>query len=123
MHVQVGDGLPAVGTVVDDQAISGIRHAFSPSDFRCGKQQVPEQGGVIRFRFAHAGQWLARDDQNVQRRLRGNDWEKSPMRSSMPSIISEENAPGAMAFTLMWKRDHSTASASVMRTIADFVTE
>lgn len=70
--MQVGDGLPAVGTVVDDQAISGIRHAFAPCDFRRGKQQVPEQGRVIRLRGTHAGQWFARDDQNVQRRLRGN---------------------------------------------------
>ena len=45
------------------------------------------------------------------------------MRDTMPSIISDENAPGAMAFTLMLNRAHSTASASVMRTIAAFDTE
>ncbi len=42
----------------------------------------------------------------------------SPIRDSIPSIISEANAPGAMQLTLMWNRDHSTASTSVMRWMA-----
>src|SRR5438270_277991 len=40
----------------------------------------------------------------------------SPMRPSMPSIISEAKAPGAMALTLISNRAHSTARVSVMRT-------
>ena len=48
---------------------------------------------------------------------------KSPTREIIPSIISEWNAPGAMAFTLMPKRAHSTASTSVMRFTAAFDTE
>ena len=44
------------------------------------------------------------------------------MRSSMPSIISEANAPGAMQFTLMLNGAHSLASASVMRFTAVLVT-
>ena len=56
-------------------------------------------------------------------RLRGKLTVMSPIRLSMPSIISEAKAPGAMQLTLMWKRDHSTASVSVMRWIAIFVIE
>jgi hypothetical protein len=48
---------------------------------------------------------------------------KSPIRAIIPSIISEENAPGAMPFTLIPYRAHSTASASVMRFTAAFVIE
>src|ERR1051325_3636586 len=51
-------------------------------------------------------------------RLRGIAWRMSPIRASIPSIISDSKAPGAMALTLMLKRAHSTASVSVIRTTA-----
>ena len=47
-------------------------------------------------------------------RPRGNADEKSPIRSSIPSIISEEKAPGAMAFTFILNLAHSTARHSVV---------
>ena len=47
----------------------------------------------------------------------------SPMRASMPSIISLSKAPGAMPFTLMSNFAHSTASASVRRTTPALVME
>ena len=56
-------------------------------------------------------------------RLRGKCRVMSPTRSIIPSIISEENAPGAIPFTLMWKRAHSTASTSVMREMPALVIE
>ena len=56
-------------------------------------------------------------------RFLGNAKVKSPMRDTIPSIISEANAPGAMAFTLIRYFDHSTASVSVMRTMAALVIE
>ena len=37
--------------------------------------------------------------------------------------LSELKAPGAIPFTLIWYRAHSTASTSVMRDIPAFVIE
>ena len=41
----------------------------------------------------------------------------------MPSIISDEKAPGAIALTLIFFADHSTAKASDILTIALLVME
>jgi hypothetical protein len=45
------------------------------------------------------------------------------IRAIIRSIISVENAPGAIALTLMPRAAHSTASTSVMRLIAALGTE
>ena len=55
--------------------------------------------------------------------LRGKDWLMSPILSSMPSSISDEKHPGAMALTLMLLRAHSTDKDSVILTIANLVVE
>lgn len=50
-------------------------------------------------------------------------WEMSPTLSTMPSIISDEKAPGAMTLTLMLNFAHSTANASVIRMTAALLIE
>ena len=47
----------------------------------------------------------------------------SPILDNIPSIISLEKAPGAIQFTLIGYRDHSTAKDSVIRTTALLVVE
>lgn len=61
--------LPAVVTGVDDYAVAFAK-VFVASDFRCGPEQVAEQGRVMRTGFSKRDDVLARRDQDVYGRLR-----------------------------------------------------
>ena len=72
VDVEVGDGLAAVGAVVDCDAEAGFGDAEFPCDLRSGEEKVAEDGLVFGGGFADARDGLLRDDENMHRCLRGN---------------------------------------------------
>ena len=72
VNVQMKNGLPAVAVRVDDDAIAVFGKAFFACYFRAGQKQVTERFPVIFSGFVERIEMLARDDQNVRRRLRAN---------------------------------------------------
>jgi len=68
--MQVGHGLPAIGSVIDDHAESASGQPLAFCDGGGGEQEMSEQGGLIRRGFADPrdnGFW---NDEKMHRGLR-----------------------------------------------------
>jgi len=72
MHVEMGDGLPSVRTVVDDETESGICEAFGSGDLSGGAEQMPEEFGVRRNGFRQARDHPLGNHEDVNRCPGGN---------------------------------------------------
>ena len=70
--MEVGDGLAAVGAVVDRNAEAGFGDAELGGEFSCGQEEMAEDGLVIGGGFADAWDGFFRDDENMHRCLGGN---------------------------------------------------
>jgi hypothetical protein len=72
MQVKVRDGFPAVGSVVDDQAIAGLVEFQLPGHFLGGGEKVAEDGVMFRGNGGVAGVMLFGDQEDVDRGLGGD---------------------------------------------------
>lgn len=74
MDVQMGNCLPTVFSIVDDQPESFVLliHAEVRCDLSGSEKEMPEQVAVSAFGFTDAGKGLLRDDENMRRCLGGN---------------------------------------------------
>ncbi len=69
--MQVIDGLASVLPGVDDGA-EALREALAGGELRCNGQHVPQQRSVLPRGVGERWEMLARDDEKVHRRLRGD---------------------------------------------------
>ena len=69
--MKVGHGFPAVGAVVDDQAVAGVgsEKPLGFRDFPARHQQMAQKGCIVRLRGADAGNDPLGNDENMNRRL------------------------------------------------------
>lgn len=70
VDVQVRNGFAGIAAAVDDCAEAACVDAAFAGDFGGGDEQMTEQGGIIFFRVAEAGNNTFRDDENVDGCLR-----------------------------------------------------
>ena len=72
MHVQVKNFLAAVFVAIDDQAVAVVGDALVPRD-SCRHSEQPSQGRFVLFPgIVRGGDFHFGNDQDVNRRLRGN---------------------------------------------------
>lgn len=72
MKVKMKDRLPGVGVRIDDDAVTAPSKTFLPRDFGGGQKQMSERFLMLRLRRIERREMLARNDQNVRRRLRAD---------------------------------------------------
>lgn len=75
VDMQVGDGFAAIGAIVDDEAEPIFVESMLARDFSSSEHEVTEESVVIRGGFGDSRDGFARDEQVVDRRLRGNVFE------------------------------------------------
>jgi hypothetical protein len=72
VDMQMGDSFAAVGAVVDDKAVAGVGYVFAAGYFGGGEQEVAEEALIIGLGSSDAGDGFFRNDEDVNRRLRGD---------------------------------------------------
>ena len=70
MYMQMKNSLTGTCPIVDNKP--SVREPFRSGDLRGDLQEVAEQRLILRRRLAQPRQRLARDDQDMNRRLRRN---------------------------------------------------
>lgn len=68
MHMQMRDGFPAIGSVVDHEAKSGIRQPFEFGDLSGGDKEMPEEVPVSGPGFSDPGDRTLGNHEDVNRR-------------------------------------------------------
>lgn len=81
MHVEMGNGLPPVGAVVDDDAVAGLTDSFLSRGCSCCQEEGAEQGGVFRGSLVDARDTVLRNNKKMDRCLRGDVSEGNPIVS------------------------------------------
>jgi hypothetical protein len=61
----MGNRLACIGTVIDDQPVTGVAQAQLGRNFRCFEQKVPEHLVILGFSFGDARNRPLRDDEDV----------------------------------------------------------
>ena len=68
--MQMRHRFTTIPAVIDHQSESALVQPLFLGDGLCNEDQMSQQRLVLGFRYAHARDFLFRDDQNVDRRLR-----------------------------------------------------
>ena len=100
--MEVGDGLPTIGTVVDDEAEPGIRDAFEFGDLPCGVEQMAEKFGIGRSGFRHARDHPLGDHEDMNGSLWGDVAEREA-----PAVL-EDDVGGDFAGDDFFEQRHET---------------
>ena len=100
--MKVGDGLPTIGTVVDDEAEPGIRDAFGFGDLSGGAEQMPEELGVRRNGFRHPRDHPLGDHEDMNRCLGGNIAEREA------PVVLENNVGGNLSGNDFFEKRHES---------------
>jgi len=71
MEVKVGDGFAAIGSIIDDEAITGFVELALASDPLSGDKEMSEEGMILWRDGTVAGVMFFWNDKNVDGGLRG----------------------------------------------------
>ena len=102
VDVEMGDCFAAVGTVVDDEAVAGGGYVFAAGDVSGGEQEVAEEALIIGLGSSDAGDGFFRNDEDVNRGLRGNVAEGEAL------VIFEDDVGGDFAGDDFFEKRHAS---------------